>query len=88
MIPIDYEKKMKMQNKMLKIQSGKIKKIGARDSKVDSAYMREIKKNLCQVTHIFDEPIDTTSMAPSSVVREQTEIKSYNGGKMGGIRPE
>jgi hypothetical protein len=32
-IPVDYEKKVKMQNKMMKIQSGKIKKLGQRDSK-------------------------------------------------------
>ncbi len=76
-----------MQNKMLKIQTGKIKKIGQRDSKVDTAYMREIKKNLCQVTHIFDEPIDTASIAPSILGKEQSEYRNYNGGTMGGIKP-
>lgn len=55
----DYEKKLKMQNKMLKIQTGKIQKISQRDSKKECnvQQLEEIKKNLFQVTHLFDEPL-------------------------------
>ena len=53
-IPINYEKKMKQQSKMLKLQSGKIQKLTQRDSKTDNSRMHEIKKNLFRVTHLFD----------------------------------
>jgi hypothetical protein len=55
----DYEKKLKMQNKMMKIQTGKIQKISQRDSKKECnvQQLEEIKKNLFQVTHLFDEPL-------------------------------
>lgn len=54
----DYQKKIKMQNRMMKIQTGKIQKISQRDSKkqCSSQQLEEIKKNLFQVTHLFDEP--------------------------------
>jgi division protein CdvB (Snf7/Vps24/ESCRT-III family) len=54
--PPDYEKKLKLQNKMMRIQTGKIQKISQRDSRLDCSrqQMQEIKKNLFQITHLFD----------------------------------
>lgn len=44
---------------MLKLQTGKIQKMSQRESKAaDNSGVREIKKNLFRVTHLFDEPLD------------------------------
>lgn len=53
-VAFDYDKKLKMQNKMIKIQTGKIKRLRQRESFTENAHMREIKKKLFQVTHLFD----------------------------------
>ena len=39
MIPLNYEKRIKQQSKMLKLQSGKIQKLTMRDSKMDNTQM-------------------------------------------------
>jgi len=53
-IPVNYAKKIKQQNKMMKLQSGKILKLSMRDSKSNCSRIDEIKKNLFRVTHLFD----------------------------------
>lgn len=53
-IPVDYEKRIKQQSKMMKLQSGKIQKLTQRESRTDNSRMHEIKRNLFRVTHLFD----------------------------------
>jgi hypothetical protein len=53
-ITFDFDKKLKMQNKMIKIQTGKIKRLRQRDSVTENTHMKEIKKKLFQVTHLFE----------------------------------
>jgi len=43
----------------MRIQTGKIQKISQRDSRIECSrqQMQEIKKNLFQITNLFDEPL-------------------------------
>lgn len=66
-VTVDYERKMKQQNKMFKLQSSKIQKLSQRESKAECSQIHEIKKSLFRVTHLFDEPFDPsyTTTLPS-----------------------
>lgn len=89
-IAFDYDKKLKMQNKMIKIQTGKIKRLGQRESVTENAHMKEIKKKLFQVTHLFDEPLDPSAVnTPSDKeVKDVVERRPTTNRRMSGIKPE
>lgn len=85
-IPINYEKKIKQQSKMMKLQSGKIQKLTMRDSKSDCSRINEIKKNLFRVTHLFDEPMDPRM---AMIVETKTDnMSKVNNRRQSGIKPE
>lgn len=84
-ITFDHERKVKMQNKMMKIQTGKIKRLGQRESKIDKSHLKEIKQKLFQVTHLFDEPLDPYS---GTTVVKEVERRATTNRRMSGIKPE
>lgn len=81
------DKKTKMQSKLFKLHCGKIQKISQGNSKGDSSTgMREIRKNLMQVTHLFDDSIDlNVTFTPPVQVKEH---KPSMIRRMSGIKPE
>lgn len=79
-------KKAKLQSKLLKLQTGKIQKLSQRDSKADGSGACAIRKNLFQVTHLFDEPIDPSETLTPPVRAKEAKHSMIR--RMSGIKPE
>jgi hypothetical protein len=89
----DYQRRLKLQSKMLKIQTGKIQKISQRDSRTEchSQQMQDIKKNLFQITNLFDDPLPDPPPAPNPTLTRtcnNLEHTDQRNTRISNLKPE